>query len=107
MITQYNKLVRDKIPNHIKEQGGQPITHIAHDSEYWQKLKEKLLEESHEFLESESLEELADILEVIEAIIQYKGITNHEIQRIRETKAKDRGQFNDRIILELVEKPKE
>ena len=96
----YDKLVRDKIPQHIMEKGGSPITHIADEVEYWQKLKEKLQEEVTEFLGSENPEELADILEVVEAICEYKKIDAIELGEIKEQKAKRRGKFRDKIILE-------
>lgn len=96
----YNKLVRDKIPEIIKQKGGTPITHVADDLEYWQKLKEKLREEVAEFIEAESPEELADVWEVIEAVIEHKKFSQSEVVNIKNKKAKERGKFRDRIILD-------
>lgn len=96
----YNKLVRDKIPEHIRQRGGEPVVHIADDAEYWQKLKEKLSEEVLEFQKDENTEELADILEVIDAIVEYKKFTKGEIQKVKEKKAEERGKFDLKIILE-------
>ena|SRR3989344_5872719 len=96
----YNKLVRDKIPEYIKSKGGAPITHIADDKEYWQKLKEKLTEEINEFMEAENIEEMADILEVIDAICDYKKFDKDELQKTKNKKAEDRGKFRDKIILD-------
>ncbi len=96
----YNKLVRDKIPEYIKSKGATPISHIADEAEYWQKLKEKLFEEIEEFNKDENAEEIADILEVLEAVIKYKKFNMEEVLEIKEKKALDRGKFNDRIILD-------
>lgn len=96
----YNKLVRDKIPEYIKSKGGTPITHIADEKEYWEKLKEKLLEEFEEFKNEENIEEYADILEVLEAIADYKDFNSEEVKKIKEKKAEERGKFKNRIILD-------
>src|SRR3972149_9661365 len=98
----YNKLVRDKIPEYIKSKGKVPITHIADETEYWQKLKEKLQEEVNEFLKDGNIEEIADILEVIDAIANYKKFSREDIGRIKEKKAEERGRFKKKIILEEV-----
>lgn len=96
----YNKLVRDKVPEYIKSKGAVPIIHVASDKEYWNKLKEKLLEEVKEFTEAEAVEEIADIQEVIAAICDYKGFDKTKLEIVRKKKAKERGVFKKRIILE-------
>lgn len=96
----YNKLVRDKIPEIIRQKCGVPIVHIADEKEYWEKLKEKLLEEFEEFKKDENAEELADMLEVLDAVADFKNFNMEEVRRIKEKKAEERGKFKNRIILE-------
>ena len=96
----YNKLVRDKIPEYIKSKGGNAICHIADDKEYWEKLKEKLQEEVKEFIEAESVEEMADVLEVIDAILDFKNLDKKELETVKNKKAEERGKFKNKVILE-------
>lgn len=96
----YNKLVRDKIVEMIKEKGEPVSSHVATNEEYWEKLKEKLSEEVKEFSEAESVDEMADVLEVIEAINKYKNFSEAEIMRVKDEKAQKRGRFENRIILD-------
>jgi hypothetical protein len=96
----YNKLIRDKIVEMIKEKGQPVVFHLATNEEYGEKLKEKLMEEVKEFYESESIEEMADILEVIEAINKFKNFDDAEIMRVKDEKAERRGKFEKRIILD-------
>ena len=98
----YNKLVRDKIPEIIKQKGKIPTTHIADNEEYWQSLKKKLREEIDEFLKESNKKELSDILEVIWAICDFKEIEKQDLENLRKKKAKQRGGFKKRIILEEV-----
>lgn len=96
----YNKLVRDKIPLILNKKGIKTSTHIADDKEYWQKLKEKLEEEVDEFLKSSTEAELVDILEVINAILDFKKINKKQLELKRKKKAKERGGLKKKIILE-------
>ncbi len=97
---EYNKLVRDKILEIISAKGGVSKSHIADDEEYKAKLYEKLREEVEEFLKSEEEEELADILEVIDAIIAYNEFSKEDIETAKAFKKAKRGGFEKRIILE-------
>lgn len=99
---QYKKLVRDNIPQIIFQIGKTPVTHSAEDDEYEQKLNDKLQEEVQEFLSSSDEEELADIMEVVYAIAEFKGISKETIEEIRAKKAEERGGFKNRTILDEV-----
>ncbi len=97
---QYNKLVRDRIPEIIKAKGEVAVTHIADDVEYGVKLREKLQEEVNEYLNDENIGEIADILEVLDAIAEHKGFSQAEILATKQKKAETRGCFKQRIILD-------
>jgi len=96
----YDKLVRDRIPEIIRDKGIIPVTHIASDGEYRQKLRLKLQEEVDEFLADDNTEELADILEVVYALGDLLGYDRYSLEQLRNEKASLRGQFKDGIILE-------
>ncbi len=96
----YDKLVRDKIPDIIREKGGTPMTHVADDAEYAEKLKAKLLEEANEYAVADSLEEMADVFEVITAILELKGWTIEQVVAEQQKKRDERGAFKERIVLE-------
>ena len=99
----FNKLVRDRIPEIILESGKACVWEVLPDDEYIEALNMKLLEEVNEYLETGSTEELADIIEVIKAISEYKGIREDAIEDIRINKLETRGGFKKRIILRSVD----
>ncbi len=99
----YNKLVRDRIPEIIKESGKNACIRKADEAEYKHLLRQKLLEEVNEFMESGSSEELADILEVVAALGRTHGFSFADLVEMAEEKRKDRGGFEERIVLISVE----
>lgn len=100
--TTYDKLVRDRIPEIIDASGDQPVTHVADEAEYERRLRDKLLEEAAEFDESGDPAELADVLEVIDAILAFDESSRDELDERRREKRADRGGFDERIVLERV-----
>ena len=100
----FNKLVRDKIPQIIEKTEGQSCkTKVLNDKEYLIELKKKLQEELNEFLESDEIEELADLEEVLRAILDCKCVSYEEFEKVRLEKVNKRGAFKDRIYLEGLE----
>lgn len=99
----YNKLVRDNIPEIMIENGAKPITRILNDEEYLLELNKKLLEETNEYLVDGNIEELADIAEVLLAILKAKNISLEDLEKLRVHKANKRGSFEKRIFLESEE----
>ena len=102
----YNKLVRDKIPEIIKNNNGEPITRVLDDIEYKQELEKKLYEEYLEVLDSNNfedrIEELADMLEIIKALSKLENKTLEDIIEVANQKQIKRGGFEEKIYLEKV-----
>lgn len=91
------KLVRDRIPEIIKNDGKTPITEILSNEEYLKELDIKLNEEVAEYQTDRTIEEMADILEVLFAICEARGYSVEELMKLRESKREKRGGFKDRI----------
>lgn len=98
----YHKLVRDRIPEIIEADGKTCVTEILSDEQYLEMLDTKLTEELIEYQESKSLEELADLLEVIQAVVVARGWTWGQLEQIRQEKAAQRGGFEKKILLKEV-----
>ena len=98
-MTEYNKAIRDKIPEIIKQSGHKCNSKILSDESFLEKLEEKLSEEVLEYQKSKSLEELTDILEVIFRIAELKGITKEKLDQIRVEKKEKRGGFDENLFL--------
>lgn len=99
----YNKLVRDRIPEIIAADNGKTcVTRIMEDDEYLKSLNTKMQEELKEYLESGEVEELADLEEVLRAILDVKNVSYKEFEKIRNAKVDKRGAFKKKIFLESV-----
>lgn len=99
----FNKLVRDRIPEIICKNGETPVIRLLGDEELERELNKKLQEEVGEYLADSSIEELADIEEVLRALLELKGVSYEDFDKIRMEKLEKRGAFKSRIFLQSVE----
>lgn len=99
----YNKLVRDNIPEIISNSGKKFKIRVLNKEEYEKELDIKLSEELHEYIEASDIEELADMQEIINAIIISRGYSFEKFNEIRENKAQKNGKFEKKLFLESVD----
>lgn len=99
----YNKLIRDRIPEIIENDGRKAKIRILDDEEYRKQLNKKLQEEVKEYLEDNNVEELADIVEVVYGILNSMNVPVDEFERIRNEKKTKNGGFEKRLFLEEAE----
>ena len=99
-------MVRDKIPDIIEGHGEKYVARVAGDEEFLVKLKEKLMEETEEFIASGSSEEIADIYEVLETLMKEMKIDKVAVLSTQRQKRQEKGGFDKKIILESSEKKK-
>ena len=95
----YDKAIRDKIPEIIRESGSKCNIKTLSDKEFLEKMEKKLDEEVAEYHQSKSVEEIADIIEVLERVAALRGTSVKELMRIKEEKAQKRGKFEKNLFL--------
>lgn len=100
----YPKLIRDKIPELVKSQGKTTATRVlTNDSEYLSYLLAKLIEEATELVHAETThnqeEELADVYEVLAAILAHLKLTQDDIATVQNDKRQKRGGFKKRLLM--------
>jgi len=101
-IIKYDKLIRDRIPEIIEAAGSKAIVETLDKENFKKYLNIKLREEMEEYLQDGSVEELADLVEVVYALLDCKGVSLEEFEGIRAAKAKERGAFRKRLLLKEV-----
>jgi predicted house-cleaning noncanonical NTP pyrophosphatase (MazG superfamily) len=102
-MREYDKLVRDRIPEVIRENDETPVAHTVEGEAYRERLREKLVEEATEFRDEPTVEELADVLDVVAAIRDAEEFDADDLQRKRRAKQEARGGFEDGTVLDRVE----
>ena len=93
--------MRDRIPEIIRSRGAQPTVRTASEDELDLLMRTKIVEEAEELLSSGETEEIADILEVIDALIQLRGLGRDKLDQLRAEKNEARGGFKRGYVLLL------
>ena len=95
----YGKAVRDRIPEIIRASGSTCVVRQLGDDEFLQALERKLVEEVEEYGLSGSVEELVDLVEIIYRVLELKGVSRGDFERMRAEKALLRGRFSANLFL--------
>ena len=103
MLYTYNKLIRDNNVKIMEDKGCKVTYEILDDKRYGEELDKKLKEEVEEYLADYSVEEMADVMEVIYALLEYRGTSMEEVEQVRIKKRNRKGAFKNKIFLKDVE----
>ena len=95
--------MRDRIPEIIRQNGGNPQVRIATGSELDRLIRLKIVEEAKELLSSGEDEEIADVLEALEALLVHRSVDRAGIEDARLKKRQERGGFEKGFVLELTD----
>lgn len=102
MREQYKKLVRDRVPSLLRDKGIKYETETLSQKEYRQALREKLMEEAQELADASEINlavEIADLLEVIDALMEAYGIQQEEVFLAQDEKRAEKGDFEEHTEL--------
>lgn len=102
LVTVENRLVRDRIPEIIESQGNIVVWKELDDAQFSRALLDALVRSSQRFADTESLESLADLLELVETWLESRGLSMEEVNRARREKSKRCGTFERRRFVEVV-----
>lgn len=99
----YNKLIRDKIPERIKEAGGDYLCRKLNKKEFVLELAKKIGEESDGLVNAKNrkgfIEELGDVIDVIEELKKAVKVKPSEISKVRKNAQMKKGGFDKRLFL--------
>jgi predicted house-cleaning noncanonical NTP pyrophosphatase (MazG superfamily) len=107
-VIRYNKLIRDRIPEIIKEAGWSPTIRILKKSEFLSAIKKKISEEAGELIRAKDkkgiTDEIIDIQELLDVLASELKLTKTEFRKLQSAKRKKRGGFKKRLFLVKQEK---
>lgn len=102
----YDKLVRDRLPDIIRSEGWDIKQQVLSPTAFKKALRKKILEEVEEFLETkdrvQALAELADVQEVIEALVRSEGYTMSELLQAQRDKKKWVGAYEKKVKISSI-----
>ncbi|MEM1170535.1 MAG: nucleoside triphosphate pyrophosphohydrolase [Cyanobacteria bacterium P01_H01_bin.35] len=106
MRKEYKKLVRDRIPEILHKSGLECKTVTLSKIEYQQALRRKIIEEAQEVATANNTDlviEIADLLEVVDALLKSYGISHHQVGLEQDKKRASKGDFENQTMLLWIE----
>ena len=103
----YGKLIRDRIPEIMDAAGVRYEVAELGDADYRSALLAKVLEEAEEIAAAthsdDRTEEIADLYEVLDALLACEGIAASTVAEVRRRRREERGGFERRLELRWTE----